>query len=516
MSAKMTKYKRKISAAEHRRRRRERRLIWSFVCSMLAVCVVAFVSLAIVNTHRDRSSTSWMIENGQMEILAPASSGMQEYTNAGSPGFRELEAVYTAAPTAVPTAIPTEAPVLPIFDSEPEDAGARLMDAIAPTEAPVAELVATAAPTAEPTEAPRAADGSTTITITAAGDVTLGGDVNNGNDKAFRTYWDQYGADYFLKNVRDLFVDDDLTVVNLEGTLTSSTQKRSGRNYNFKGEPDYVSALSGSGVDLVSLANNHSKDFNDAGYQETTTVCEGAGIGVCGYDTSWSTEIRGVRITALAYTEWATGRKQILSEIETARGQCDILIVCVHWGELRAYKPTNEQVSLGRAMVDAGADLVLGTHSHVYGRVEQYQGKYIVYSLGNLCYGAKNLKDMDSMIFRQTFAVDADGQITDAGIDIVPIRVTSASDTNNYQPILLDDEAGLTLLNSISQLAQIDEAKLRWVDGSAAASLMSRAEEIAARKAAEAEAAANATAEPTAEPTFEPITDFFDTGSLVF
>ena len=120
------------------------------------------------------------------------------------------------------------------------------------------------------------------------------------------------------------------------------------------------------------------------------------------------------------------------------------------------------------------------------------------------------------MIFRQTFAVDADGQITDAGIDIVPIRVTSASDTNNYQPILLDDEAGLTLLNSISQLAQIDEAKLRWVDGSAAASLMSRAEEIAARKAAEAEAAANATAEPTAEPTFEPITDFFDTGSLVF
>ena len=93
------------------------------------------------------------------------------------------------------------------------------------------------------------APGDAEITITAVGDCTLGGDIPTGAYKSFASYYDKYGPDYFFANVRELFASDDLTIVNLEGPLTTSEKIR-GRKFNFRGLPEYVSILSGSSVEI--------------------------------------------------------------------------------------------------------------------------------------------------------------------------------------------------------------------------------------------------------------------------
>ena len=107
----------------------------------------------------------------------------------------------------------------------------------------------------------------TTILISAVGDCTLGGDVGSSNGGRFSQYADEYGLDYFFANVRDIFAGDDFTVVNLEGPLTTQTSKRSGRQFNFRGSPEYAQILSGSSVEVCTLANNHALDFKQAGLQ---------------------------------------------------------------------------------------------------------------------------------------------------------------------------------------------------------------------------------------------------------
>ena len=102
---------------------------------------------------------------------------------------------------------------------------------------------------------------------------------------------------------------------------------------------------------------------------------------------------------------------------------------CTGARNLRA-RPTDTQVRYGRALIDAGADLVLGSHPHVVGGLEQYKGKYIVYSLGNFCFGGNsNPDDKDTIIFQQTFNVTGAGEVTDGGINIIPCSISSVPST---------------------------------------------------------------------------------------
>ena len=116
----------------------------------------------------------------------------------------------------------------------------------------------------------------------------------------------------------------------------------------------------------------------------------------------------------------------------------------------------HKQVSIGHAMVDAGADLVIGTHPHVYQGIERYKGKYIVYSLGNFCFaGNANPNDKRCMIFQQKFSFNpgmgiAQANITDSGINIIPCMVSSVKDKNDFQPTIMDAKEGGAMLKAIA------------------------------------------------------------------
>ena len=462
MPENMTKKRKAAAARKARRRRRQRRQLM-LTSLFLLVCVGAFASLSLLNRSTpDRAETQqWYVADGEMQILAAPAAGTLDSRTGAASTLPFLAA--TAEPTAQPAAEPTAEPT-----AEPQ--GMHFFSAVTPPEESAAPME-TLAP--EATLAP----GDAEITITAVGDCTLGGDIPTGAYKSFASYYDKYGPDYFFANVRELFASDDLTIVNLEGPLTTSEKIR-GRKFNFRGLPEYVSILSGSSVEICNVANNHALDFGMDGLLETADVLEGADIGVSGFGRMYYTDVKGVRVGSLGFTEWDFTQKQIETAVRTARENCDLLIVSIHWGDEGSHTATSAQKRLGRAIVDAGADVVLGTHSHVYGGVELYNGKYIVYSLGNFCFGGnRNPRDKDCMIFQQTFRLSADGAVEDAGINLIPARVSSSDSTNDFQPKILGAEAGQKLLNKIGKVSSVNPASVLWMSDSYPTRVLSAAQE---------------------------------------
>lgn len=123
-----------------------------------------------------------------------------------------------------------------------------------------------------------------TITISAAGDVTLGNHQEQDYSASFRQAYDQAEDEgYFFENVRDIFAADDMTIVNLEGPLTTSEQMREGQTYCIKGDPAYAHLLTLGSIEAVSFANNHRLDYGEQGSRDTVVALEQEGI-IYAYD----------------------------------------------------------------------------------------------------------------------------------------------------------------------------------------------------------------------------------------
>lgn len=276
------------------------------------------------------------------------------------------------------------------------------------------------------------------ITISAAGDVTLGGDDRYGYAGSFNQEAKESGLNHFAKNIKDIFSEDDLTMVNLEGALTTATARKD-KQFTFRGDPSYVEILTLGNIDAVNLANNHTLDFFQKGYEDTMKYLREAGIGYFGFENHYIKEINGVKIGMLGYTGWqdtTTLRSKIQQDIDKLSEE-DVIVIIVnfHWGQERSYVPNQTQISLGRFTIDAGADLVVGHHPHVVQGIEEYNGKFIVYSLGNFMFGGnRNPSDKDTFVFQQTFHI-IDGVLSDEkDIKVVPFSISSVSHRNNFQP----------------------------------------------------------------------------------
>ncbi|MDD3218859.1 MAG: CapA family protein [Lachnospiraceae bacterium] len=302
----------------------------------------------------------------------------------------------------------------------------------------------------------KSGSGTGTITISAAGDCTLGVDENADESTNFAAMYEEQGyAGYFFENVKSVFEEDDLTIVNLEGTLTTATE-REDKTFAFKGDPSYVEILTEGSVEAVNLANNHSHDYGTQSYEDTISNVEAAGITSFGYDRTAIQEVNGVKAGLVGIYELADGidcKDDLLTNIKKVQSEgADIVIVSFHWGTEKEYTPNDVQKELAHAAVDAGADLVLGHHPHVLEGIEEYNGKNIVYSLGNFCFGGnKNPSDKNTMIFQQTFTVK-DGQVTQDNVtNIIPCTISSTSDYNDYQPTIAEGDKKQEIEELITQ-----------------------------------------------------------------
>lgn len=281
----------------------------------------------------------------------------------------------------------------------------------------------------------------TTIKISAAGDFTLGTDENFDYHDSFVNEASEKGLPYFVEGLDNIFKEDDFTTVNLETTLTNATEKAV-KKFTFKGDPSYANILELGGIEAVNLANNHIFDYLEQGYEDTISALQKQNIGYFGYDHQYVTTIKGIKIGALGYEGWedtAEIRNKIEKDITTLRSQgVQMILVHYHWGAEKQYVPNDVQQSLARYTIDQGADLILGHHPHVVQGIEEYKGKFIVYSLGNFMFGGnRNPNDKDTFVFQQTFQLKNGELTSQKEINIIPFSISSVTDRNNYQPTLL-------------------------------------------------------------------------------
>lgn len=293
-----------------------------------------------------------------------------------------------------------------------------------------------------------------------AGDVTLGSDLINQNKiRNFYVVYDRVKDDsYFFANVLPYFESDDITLVNLEGTL-SDRGTREDKRFAFRGSPSYVNILLQGSVEAVSLGNNHSVDYGEISYEDTVATLEEAGIVYAKDMQIGFIDVKDTRVAMISMYQLPLTIQETTDLLDAAIAKAreqgaQLIITSFHWGTESSHAINDTQIQIGHYAIDHGADIVVGHHPHKLQGIEKYQGKYIVYSLANFCFGGNtNPADKDTMIFRQTFTLLEDTLLPDDHVEIIPCSVSSVAEPNNYQPTPKTGEEAIRIMEKINRFS---------------------------------------------------------------
>lgn len=325
------------------------------------------------------------------------------------------------------------------------------------TSAATAVGPATTATASAAASAAAAPSGDGSLLLSAVGDCTLGDAA--GSERApgsfHKTHLD-HGEDMArpFSGVAEILGKDDLTIANLETTLTTAPQ-RTNVPFAFRGKPEFAQMLVKGSVDIVNLANNHTADCGFPGTKGTVESLEAAGVGHFGLGVVDKRTIKGIEVVNLGYTG---GRDEIADDVAKAirkeKRADNLVIVSFHWGIEGEHASNGVQIKLGHTAIDAGADLVLGHHPHVLQGVEEYKGKRIVYSLGNFVFGGNAQPDeLDSMIFQARFE-KKDGVVQASGYEVIPVLISSDRVQNDFRPVLAVGAEATRIKDAVGRWSQ--------------------------------------------------------------
>lgn len=295
-------------------------------------------------------------------------------------------------------------------------------------------VVATATPTPTATPVPTLLPEDRTVTVSFTGDCTLTQDYRASN-KAFDK---KVNGDmsYCFKNCADMFKSDDMTLINLENPVTTTTSHKNNQ-YIFRMNPDDLEMLTSNGIEAVNIANNHTMDFWEEGLKETRKNLDERKI-------TWSddkngaifTTAKGIKIgmVGLGNDTNASAVYGIIDQLRKDGAQ--IIIASCHFGQEGVYEATSRQKKIAHELIDYGVDIVVGTHPHRLQPIEKYKDHYIFYSLSNFCFGGNySLNDPDSVIIQCDFIMDADGsKCVDYRLRVYPYSQTSTRPGNDFCP----------------------------------------------------------------------------------
>jgi len=299
-----------------------------------------------------------------------------------------------------------------------------------------------------------------TLTLSAAGDATLGGDRRWAGYGAFMREFANSGNDHshFLRNVAHIFYESCVTVLNLEGTLTYATSHMD-KQFVFRGPPHFARILSSSHVDIVSLANNHTIDFHQRGYDDTRAALTYEDIIYFGNETNTIMEVNGIKVGFFGFRIWndsADNRRLVRNAIADLENRGAQLIIAFHrWGVEGSTRPEPYQINMGRYSIRNGAHLVLGSHPHVVQGIEEYMGRFIVYSLADFCFGGNaNPRDQDAFIFQQTFSFYNGELLPYNEKYIIPVFMSSVRYRNDFQPTPAEGDDAERILGRIERYSE--------------------------------------------------------------
>lgn len=287
-------------------------------------------------------------------------------------------------------------------------------------------------PSVEPTPTPE----PEYFVISAIGDCTLTSHQNIGKNEA-KSYASKMGEDYAypFSNTVSYFESDELTIANLECTL-SDARLSSMEQFYFLCPSAYAQILTEGKVDFVTTANNHAMDFGQRGLDDTYAALEEYGVpyGKEGEAQILTTE-NGLKIGIYCdYHKYYPDPDTCTAAIRGLRDEGADYVICMfHWGKELNYQPQQEQIDLAHTCIDAGADLIYGSHSHCLQPVEEYNGGYILYSMGNWSFGGStNPRDPDTAIVQIRICREGDGSVHNDALSVIPCSVSSRPALEGY------------------------------------------------------------------------------------
>lgn len=317
-----------------------------------------------------------------------------------------------------------------------------------------------------------AKDASHTISLLFAGDIYLSDHVLNAYDKAG-------GISGVLdEGLRQEIRQADLFMANQEFPFSDRGTAAADKQFTFRLPSSRVHIMQEIGADIVTLANNHTLDYGTDALLDSCRLLDKAGILRVGAGADREEagraeilEIRGKRIGFLAASRvfpeagWAAGSSHpgllsaydpaaVAERIREVKAQCDYLVFYVHWGIERNTTPEEYQRQQARQYIDAGADLVVGSHPHVLQGIEYYNGKPILYSLGNFVFGSSI---PETMLMEAEVTFPEDEQSSDK--PNVRLRLIPATSSAGYTRMLAEEKRGdfFAKMESLSWGISVDE-----------------------------------------------------------
>jgi poly-gamma-glutamate synthesis protein (capsule biosynthesis protein) len=312
-------------------------------------------------------------------------------------------------------------------DADPSDARPGTPATVADTR-PIERASAT------PTVAP-----ALPVTIVAVGDMMLGRSIGE-------RILSEGASVVFDAAIAGTLGRADLTLGNLECAISERGEPEP-KGYTFRAPPSAVEVLALGGFDVVSLANNHARDFGAEALADTAGNVGQEGIAAVGAGRSLEAasgaaifERGGLRIAVVGLVDvpgegagfsrrtWEAGPdswgvawadvETVTTAVAAAAGEADVVIAMLHFGNEYEATPSASQRALARAAIDAGARLVVGSHPHVVQEVEEYGGGLIAYSLGNFVFDGFEGAANESAILRVTLGMDGI-----EGWELVPVEI---------------------------------------------------------------------------------------------
>ncbi|HHV29900.1 CapA family protein [Acetivibrio mesophilus] len=326
------------------------------------------------------------------------------------------------------------------------------------------------------------------IKIVAVGDILLGRGVGMRLKSGNKDYI------YPFLEVKDILKKGDVVFCNLEESITDSTHSltgiKDGGKYVLKNDVEAIEGLKFAGFNLMNLANNHILDYYERGLFDTMEILDKNGIKYAGAGKNIEEakkpaimEVKGMKVGMLAYTDmaevvykgnpnykFAAGQDKpgvaprplkfddsIKKDIEQVRDEVDILIVSLHWGVEESFEVLPEQREFAYSLLDNGVDVILGHHPHQFQGIEIYNGKPIIYSMGNFIFDQNDPENQESFII----TMDYKGNKL-VGLEAIPVRTIGKIQVvpqkgNEAKPIL---EREKNLCNKLDTSCFIKDDKL--------------------------------------------------------
>lgn len=287
-----------------------------------------------------------------------------------------------------------------------------------------------------------------TLTLTFVGDTSIGDAFQSRKfERSYHSVVAEKGMDWPFSLVAETMLGDDLTIANLEGSMTTLTRHKDNVRWPLVIDPSHTQILHAGGIDVVNTANNHAFDFFKEGYAQTLSTLDAAGIAHFGtLSPPSSTQVnrqlvverKGIKIGFVGFSyPQKSDLKHLEKAVKALREEgCALVVLSLHWGRETYMTPNSSQYDFARKAFALDVDLIYGHHPHVVQPVGLYQGKPVFFSTGNFTFGTMSHVDPSTGMFQVEYDLSDETPRLKA-IRVIPLLTSGSGD---YRPTPVTEE----------------------------------------------------------------------------